>query len=191
LLQAQADILKIAKNNQMDNDEFHIAQRSAKHMTEFPINSYVLVNYENEEHKAPSKLHTYLRGPLRVVNYSKNVYTLENLVTRKLEDFHVKLLHPFIFDNTREDPRMIAQHDEDYFEIQQVLTHRFVGERGQKAKASELQLKILWSGYSTADWQSWSPDLAKNIKVHNYLKENQLKRFIPRAFKSNDESEDI
>ena len=31
--------------------------------TEFPINSYVLEQYENIEHKSPSKLYPQLKGP--------------------------------------------------------------------------------------------------------------------------------
>ena len=39
-----------------------------------------------------SKLHTNRHGPYRVVNHIGTVYTLENLVTNKLRDYHVKLL---------------------------------------------------------------------------------------------------
>ena len=57
----------------------------------FPINSYVLVNYENDNNRPPSKLHTQLRGSLKVVsiNADNTSYTLQNLVNNKLESFHI------------------------------------------------------------------------------------------------------
>ena len=45
--------------------------------TEFPINSYVSMQYKNSEHKPPSKIHPYLKGPFQVVNYAGSVYTIE------------------------------------------------------------------------------------------------------------------
>ena len=43
------------------HDVHHISMHTAEH-TEFPIYSYVLVQYENLEHKPPCKLHPNLRG---------------------------------------------------------------------------------------------------------------------------------
>ena len=57
--------------------------------TEFPINSYVLVQYENIEHKPPSKLHPQLKGPYQVGNYACSIYIVRNLVTKKLEDLYI------------------------------------------------------------------------------------------------------
>lgn len=51
---------------------------------EFPINSYVLAEYETQ---IPSKLRTPLHGPYRVVARVGNVYTIENLqLYMKFED---------------------------------------------------------------------------------------------------------
>ena len=60
----------------------HTAER-----TEYPINSYVSVQYENPEHKPPSKSHSNLRGPYQVVNCTGSIYAVRNLVTNKLETF--------------------------------------------------------------------------------------------------------
>ena len=63
----QQEILTSAAAAQFKSDQFNIAQRAPKHpYTEFPVNSYVLAKYERDEHLPPSKLHSYLRGPLRV-----------------------------------------------------------------------------------------------------------------------------
>ena len=180
LLKAQQEIIEIAVRNQMEIDQFHIASRGGKSITEFPINSYVLVNYENEQHRPPSKLHTFLRGPLRVVNFNGPIYTLQNLVDNKLEDFHVKLLHPFRFDQANVDPKLIAQHDDDYFEIQEVQSHRFKNPKNKNC--SNLEFKIRFQGDGEAVWQPWSRDLQKVDKIHDYLQVNKLKRCIPSKF---------
>ena len=61
LLQAQEIIISIAIATQKEKDMFHIAKNSPSHITEFPINSYVLVKYENDEHRPTTKFHTKLR----------------------------------------------------------------------------------------------------------------------------------
>jgi Integrase core domain len=176
LLSGQRDILQIAIRNQDEIDQFHIAERGGNPITEFPVNSYVLVNYEGEGHRPPSKLHTFLRGPLRIVNCNKQIYTLENLVTNKLEDFHVKLLHPFKFDTALVDPQEVAQHDEDYFGIVDVLDHRFVNAKERK---TDLEFLVLFEGDQVPVWQPWSADIRNNEKVHAYLEQNNMRRFIP------------
>ena len=54
--------------------------------TEFPIGSYVLAEYETGK---SSKFHTKRHGPYRVINKLGSIYSLENLVTNKITDFHV------------------------------------------------------------------------------------------------------
>ena len=149
-------------------------------ITEFPINSYVLVNYEGEDNKPPSKLHTYLRGPLRVVNYNGPIYTLQNLVDpTKLEDFHVKLLHPFKFDEDKVDPNKVAQHDEEYTDITEVLEHRFTNKKRRK---TDLEFKLLWEGDKEPKWYPWNSTLGHAEKIHEYLSTNKLKKYIPTKY---------
>jgi hypothetical protein len=180
LADAQLEIVKIAVRNQLDTDQFHVAQRGGKGtITEFPINSYVLVNYEATGHKPPTKLHTYLRGPLRVVNSVGPIYTLQNLVTNQLEDFHVKLLHAFNYDEASVDPAEVAQHDQDYFGIKEVLGHRY---RGKKKRRSDLSFNILWDGEKEPVWTDWNADLGANETIHEYLAANKLKRHIPPKY---------
>ena len=70
----------------------HTAERTEQ----FPINSYVMAKYENHhEHRPPTKLHPIKKGPFRVVNYTGSIYTVQNLVTMKNEDYHVTNLEPF------------------------------------------------------------------------------------------------
>jgi len=188
MLQAQSEILKLAQKYQRQTDDFQIAKRNKSNkrkfgnteVTEFPINSYVLVNYEGEDNRPPSKLHTFLRGPLRVVNYNGPIYTLQNLVDpTKMEDFHVKLLHPFKFDEDKVDPTKVAQHDEEYVDIQEVLDHRFTN---KKKRRTDLQFKLLWEGDKEPEWYSWNTTLGHAEKIHDYLSANKLKKFIPTKY---------
>ena len=179
LLDAQEYIINLARKQQQETDEFHIKQREPENVTSFPINSFVLVNYENEMHRPPSKLHTYRRGPLQVMQIDGNVYTLKNLVTNKLEDFHVKLLKPFVFNKDLIDPSEVAMHDEDYHIITEICDHKFTGSR---TKRSNLQFLIRWDNDVKPTWYRWSPSLAVNEEIHKYLKKNKLKRFIPPKY---------
>ena len=177
LLETQKEIVQIALRNQLQTDQFNIANRGGnKPITEFPINSYVLVNYEGKDHKPPSKLHTFLRGPLRIVNRNGPIYTLENLVKNKLEDFHIKLLHPFKFDEAKVDPKEVAQHDEDHFGIVQVLNHRFTSNRQNR---QDLEFLIEFDDDSEPIWQPWSADIRDNEQIHAYLTRNHMRKFIP------------
>ena len=69
MLNAQSEILKLANKtqkklmtfNQLKRNKFNKRKFGNIEITEFPINSYVLVNYEGEDNKPPTKLHTFLR----------------------------------------------------------------------------------------------------------------------------------
>ena len=88
-------------------------------ITEFPINSYVLIGYPKTSHHSgpPSKFHTNLKGPYQVVEKSGTRYTVRNLVTNKLEDFHITLLREFLFYPEYVDPVKIAMCDEQFYEM--------------------------------------------------------------------------
>ena len=93
-------------------------------ITEFPINSYVLVNYEGDGHKPPSKLHTF-------------------------------------------------------FEIDAVEQHRFLS---NKKRRSDLEFLIRFQGDQQPVKQSWSIDIGKSEKVHTYLQDNNIRKYIPQQF---------
>ena len=123
MLQAQEDIIRIAYENQVKTDLHHMAMHSPLR-TEFPINSYVLTRYENLQHKPPSKLHPYKKGPFQVVNITGSVYTVRNLVTNKLEDYHITNLQPFDFDPTKVNPREVANTDQGAIDIDHISDHK-------------------------------------------------------------------
>ena len=82
-----------------------------------------------KSHSPPSKLHPKLRGPFRIIskttrNNQGSIYTCENLVTNKLEDFHVTNLQPFQFDEEKVNPLEIALTDNESFLVENVIKHR-------------------------------------------------------------------
>jgi hypothetical protein len=154
--------------------------------TQFAINSYVLVKYENRDgirpHAPPSKLHPTLRGPFKVISKTSrdrlgSIYTCQNLVTNKLEDFHVTNLQPFHWDGNT-NPLEVALSDDQSFLVEDILNHRFVGNK-RKIK-SNLQFQIRWKGVNEPTWEPWR-NCAKLQKVHQYLRVHpQLKKFAPK-----------
>ena len=70
----------------------------------------------------------------------------------------------------------VALHDEDHFEINNILDHRFEGQG--REKRSELAFLILWEGETSPTWHKWSIDLSNNAKVHEYLSAHKMKKFI-------------
>jgi transposase InsO family protein len=180
MIKTQKDLVDIAIKAQNAKDEFHIANFSNER-TEFPINSYVLVNYETGDHIPPTKFHTNLKGPYRVVSHTdnKNVYTVQNLVTNKNEDFHVKLLHPYLTDSNNETPRQVANTDSRLFDVEEILKHR-----GNPKQKLNMKFQVKWTGILKPTWEPWK-HLRDNAIFHNYLKHQKLSRLIPHKFKRN------
>ena len=181
-----------AGNAQFQSEQYQIAKRMpTQPLTEFPVNSYVLAQYEGDEHRPTSKLHTYWRGPFRVVSCQTATCTVQNLVTNKLEEIHKKLLKEFIYDAEHTDPSEVAAQDDDYYKIVEVLDHRFVHDNiiydntYSRGKLSELQLLVRYDGDTNPIWQEWSIQTKLNHVelVHEYLRTHKLSRFIPAQYK--------
>jgi hypothetical protein len=177
MLTVQADVLYVARHTQRKKDEAHIATQGG--VTEFPINSYVLVQYETEDHRPPTKLHMQLQGPMRVVNFNGSRYTVQNLVTNKLADFHVTNLRPFRYDATRVDPREVANADQRVTDIESVLAHK----GSIKAKKS-LKFKVRWVGEGPEGdtWEPWA-NLRTNRFLFEYLVRRKLRIWIPVQYR--------
>ena len=176
LHEAQARLIDIAQRNQFELDTFHVARRDTGVTTSFPINSYVLAEYETQK---PSKFPTKLHGPYRVVSSIGSVYTLENLVTHAYTDFHVKLLREFLHDPEYTNPEEVARHDKEYDEILQIIDHRFTS---TKKRRTDLEFQLIWAKTPIPVWERWNPTLAANEKVHDYLSSHQLRRLIPQQY---------
>ena len=177
MLTRQRNAVEAALKHQLEKDTFHIQTYSTKR-TEFPINSYVLQRYENEEHRPPHKLNTTLRGPHKVVGHyrDRDVYTTQNLVTNKLEDFKVHDLQPFYYDPEHVNPEDIAQRDLQMFEVEAINDHK-----GNPNYKTRMTFLVKWAGYDQQTWEPWD-NLKTNAILHQYLKDHKMKRLIPQSY---------
>ena len=171
MLNKQAELIRIAQQSQQTTDDYHMSQSVGTH-TEFPINSYVLVQYRD---RPPTKFHTQWAGPLRVVSVNKNTYTLQNLVTLKTRDVHVTQLKPFHYDATEVDPVDIARKEEQEFLVENILQHRGGPRR------STLEFFVKWTGYDES-YNSWEPweNVRDNSILNKYLYNNKLRTHLTK-----------
>jgi hypothetical protein len=179
----QQAVLNAAYKHQDDTDANHVARTPAEPETEFDIDSYVLVKYENDERAPPSKIHPKLRGPYQIIDITRRnpkgtIYTCRNLATQKLEDFHVKLLVPYYHDSYHTNPEDAAMADSQMFEVETVLDHVFDSKKQLK---SMMRFKIKWVGYTTPTWEPYK-QMSHVEKVHEYLREKGFKKFIPNIY---------
>jgi len=189
----QNRLMEIADQNQNDTDMFHLAKNSGSPITEFPINPFVTVAYENDEHKPPTKLHNRRRGPFRILSKTTrdkgDVYNCIDLVTNKEHSFHVKLLHPFQYDVLRTNIEEVATTERQYFTVERVVSHRWKDPqlattvKGQTA--SNLELEIKWVGYEVPEWNRYDePSIKKVQEVITYLESNALRHLVPQNLRT-------
>ena len=165
-------------------DEKHL-QDAPRELTEFPVNSFVLVEYPTTRmgRKPPTKLHTQLKGPYRVITSSPYTgeYTLMNLVNNREENsIHVSRLRRFDYDPLVTDPAKIALRDHNAFFVEKIISHR-----GDTKFRSKLSFQVKWTGYEDED-NTWLPysELRNNALLHIYLRGKGLEALIPKAFRS-------
>jgi hypothetical protein len=176
LIAIQNALIKIAATNLQQADDEHIASAPAAR-TEFPINSYVLLEYPDSP---PSRLHAKKRGPYQVVKFHRNDYTLRDLVSHKELTVNISRLTPFIYDPLHTDPKAVAMAEQGEYYIDHVLAHR--GNLNQK---STLEFKVRWLGFdkSKDSWEPWS-ELRDTDHLHAYLKLKGLEKMIPKKFRT-------
>ena len=146
-LVAQDAIIRQAQQIQHERDVKHMKQNlPCMAFTEYAVGDYVLVDYPQDSLKPgpPSKLMSHRRGPLRVLSESEDFYTLQNLVNNKEEVVHLKRLNPFYFDPLYVDPRQVANHDSQYYDMDCVLQHK-----GSAKRPSNMEFLVRWMSIST------------------------------------------
>jgi len=165
MLKVQQDVIKVAQQTQETSHEEYF-RRFSETRTEFPINSYVLVNYGDK--KPPTKFHAFWRGPYRVVHQDsidKNRYTVQNLVTNKLEDFPVHQMKPYL-DNGIDRPEQVAMTDDPRLHVvEQILSHQ-----GNKNQPGSLKFQVKWEDLPATETSMESYNSIKNTQpLHEYL----------------------
>jgi hypothetical protein len=182
MLNAQKQIVEIAQQCQEAFNKEHLQQNEGIDETVYPDGSYVLAQYHMTRmgRRPPNKLMTPWKGPFVVINHHGSKYWLRDLVSNKIVEYHVTSLKPFQYDPARTDPRVVANRDQQAFDVENILAHQ--GEGSRKATYSFL---VRWVGYSADDdsWLPWS-ELRNNIKLHEYLRRINKASWIPRQFRA-------
>jgi hypothetical protein len=80
ILQIQDSLLKASAKELLRTDFLHMTSKE-QDLTEFEPNANVLVLYRLGA--APSRLHTFWRGPMQVISGGNSRYLLRNLVTHQ------------------------------------------------------------------------------------------------------------
>ena len=176
MIARQHKALVIAKETQQKKNDDHMKSKSGD-ITQFPDNSYVLVEYFTGP---PSKLHPILKGPLRVINHVGSIYSLQSLVDDTIEDYHISLLRPYLYDsNFTHSPEDVANRDDQLWVVDSILEHS-----GDKTKRSTLQFKVRWANHGPEDdkWLTFK-NLLHNSILHEYLAKNKMKSLIPTSDK--------
>jgi hypothetical protein len=132
--------LGIAKRNLTKASEVHF-ENYPTNQTKFDDGAYVLVQHVNPFRRGPkSKLLPFLKGPFLVISSIKSRYTLKNLLTMRVKDYHVKRLSPFLLDVTKYNPIEVALRDDGDLFIIDKVTHMRGSAKGPK---SSLFFKVL------------------------------------------------
>jgi hypothetical protein len=175
--EAQARIIALAEQKLREKDKKHMRSRVGIEPTYEP-GTYVLVEHRhNSLRRGPkSKLLPFLKGPLLVERKcaTPGMYTLRDLITMRLVDYHVSKLHPFRYDERTLQPAQVAATDSfDEFIVQEVIKMR-----GDPRKAkSQIAFLIRWAGYDESNdtWESWK-DCHKANAVQRFLYNHKDKR---------------
>jgi hypothetical protein len=193
LVGEQARLIKKAQELLHKHDSTH-AQTGGE-VTEFEVDSYVLVRYPpslQRRSQPPTKLHTNLRGPLRITRREGDSYWLKDIVTNKTRKrpIHVSRLVAFKYNPTHTSPLDVARRDLEEFFIHEILEHRYTDQSDKKLKG-HMEFKVSWLGYGP-EWNSWEPwkELRATKHLHRYLHRVGLDSSIPKEFRRDNYDED-
>ena len=179
MINLQDKLVNIAQKRQAAQDEIFIQKRHENVLvTEFRPNSFVLVQYPNSAmgKRAPTKLHTHWKGPMRVISNEGAEYTLHDLVQNKNVTIHVTRLKNFEYDPIRHNPLEIASKDYEEDEVEKIIQHT-----GDPKRKTSMDFLVRWLGYDDSEdlWLPWSA-LRSNVALHTYLRENGMEKLIPK-----------
>ena len=176
--------MQVATSLQREKDQRHASMSSTDDITEFALNSYVLVHYGFDKMSRPeTKLHTPWTGPLQVVGLDskKVIYTCRNLVTGLLEDHHVKLLKQFHVDEGV-DPYRVALADTRHRHIESILKHKGVSKIRSSQRMASLEFLVKFADSKEPEWCAWK-DIFRTAALHSYLKAHNLEHLIAERFR--------
>ena len=111
-----------------------------------------------------------------MMDRANSIYTIEDLVSGTT---HIHNLRPFNYDPDRTSPLTVAQHNEQEFVVESIISHR-----GNHNKRSTMEFKVRWAGFGES-CDTWEPykALLHVDKLHDYLRTHAMKTLIPRYHK--------
>ena len=155
---------------------------------QYPNGSFVVVKYlSGNNNRPPTKLHTPMRGPYRVVGMDNDHLQLQDVldIDGSVREVHVTACRPFKFDPIRVTPRDIARRDQDEFFIERIIDHEDKTPRSSSIKPRKncLYFTVRWLGEgSEGDTvEPWS-NLKDTTQLWTYLhrKGGKLAKLIPK-----------
>ena len=126
--------------------------------------------------RAPTKLHTHWKGPMRVISNKGAEYLLLDLVQNKQVSVHISRLKRFEYDPLHVNPLAIAAKDYEEDEVEAIIRH--IGNPKQKTK---MEFLVRWLGFDESEdlWLAWD-ELRNNTVLHQYLRDNNMEKLIPK-----------
>jgi hypothetical protein len=180
MLSLQSKLIQIAQKRQDTFDKHHIQNNTPNSVMHFAPNSFVLVLYPKTAmgSRAPTKLHTHWKGPMRVIRNTGADYTVHDLTQDKDIKVHVSRLKHFDYEPLIDNPTAIAAKDYEEDEVECILSHY-----GDPKRKSSMDFLVRWLGFDASQdlWLPWSA-LHNNVKLHQYLRDNGMAKLIPKNY---------
>ena len=178
MLSLQSKLIKIAQKRQEAYDKKHNENNQPNSLMQYAPNSFVLVLYPKTSmgSRAPTKLHTHWKGPMRVIGNTGAEYIVHDLIQDKNMKVHVSRLKNFDYEPQIDDPTAIAAKDYEEDEVESILAHQ-----GDPRRKGSLDFLVRWTGFDESEdlWLPWS-SLRDNVKLHQYLRVNGMAKLIPK-----------
>jgi hypothetical protein len=189
--QFQDHVIAAAQKLQQKQHEKHLKlnltkentqEDSVNDMTDFPVDSYVLVAYPTTGYgpARPHKLYMMYRGPMKVINRHNNEFNLLNLVTEKVEKKKIFLLKPFYYNEKTTNPREVALRDYvSQNDVERILSHQ-----GAWTRKRDTKFQVKWIGFEEITTEPW--DNVKDCEaMETYLKSIDKLKMLPGYKKTN------
>ena len=157
-------------------------------VTQFPKGSFVLVKYlSGTNNRPPTKLHTPMRGPYRVVGMENDHVQIQDVldIDGKVREVHMSACKSFVFDPKRVKPLDVARRDEDEFFIERIISHEDKTPRNSATKPRKdcLTFRVRWLNEGPeGDTVETFKNLKDTTQLWTYLhrKGGKLAKLIPK-----------
>jgi len=176
-------VLKRFSDSDKDQAPNKIQRRPTTITDDFAVGSYVLVSYPDNslgKGRAPHKLMMPQKGPYQVVEKLRGIYTLRDLATNVVTPFNAHLLRPYAHDPLNDDPRDVAMHEKQEFDVEKIISHD-----GDTTRVSTLQFLVKWKDFDDShnSWEPWK-ELRNNPSLFKYLAKKKLHQLIPKEHRA-------